>query len=43
MTSAVYDGSIRHRRHSPVEHAFTYRHAMLYLDLDELPGARSST
>ena len=38
MTSAVYDGSIRHRRHSPVEHAFTYRHAMLYLDLDELPG-----
>ena len=38
MTSAIYDGSIRHRRHSPVEHAFTYRHAMLYLDLDELPG-----
>lgn len=39
MTSAIYDGSIRHRRHTPVEHAFTYRHAMLYLDLDELPGA----
>jgi len=38
VTSAIYDGSIRHRRHTPVEHAFTYRHAMLYLDLDELPG-----
>jgi uncharacterized protein len=36
--SAIYDGWIRHRRHSPVEHAFRYRHAMLYLDLDELPG-----
>jgi DUF1365 family protein len=35
--SAIYDGWIRHRRHSPVEHAFRYRHAMLYLDLDELP------
>lgn len=35
--SALYDGSIRHRRHSPVQHSFGYRHAMLYLDLDELP------
>ena len=37
MTSAVYDGWVGHRRHAPVEHAFRYRHAMLYLDLDELP------
>ena len=36
--SAIYDGWVRHRRHSPVEHEFTYRHAMLLLDLDELPG-----
>jgi DUF1365 family protein len=36
--SAVYDGWIAHRRHTPVEHAFRYRHAMLYLDLDELPA-----
>ena len=36
--SAIYDGWVRHRRHTPVEHSFTYRHAMLLLDLDELPG-----
>ncbi len=37
-SSAIYDGWVRHRRHTPVEHSFTYRHAMLLLDLDELPG-----
>jgi DUF1365 family protein len=36
--SALYDGWIAHRRHQPVEHSFRYRHAMLLLDLDELPG-----
>ena len=36
--SAIYDGWVRHRRTRPVEHSFTYRHAMLLLDLDELPG-----
>ena len=36
--SAVYDGWVRHRRHAPVEHDFSYRHSMLLLDLDELPG-----
>jgi DUF1365 family protein len=36
--SAIYSGWVRHLRHSPVEHGFRYRHAMLYLDLDELPG-----
>ncbi len=34
--SALYAGRIAHRRHLPVEHAFSYRMAMLYLDLDEL-------
>ena len=36
--SAVYEGWVRHRRHSPVEHGFTYRHSMMLLDLDELPA-----
>ena len=36
--SAIYDGWVRHRRHTPVAHEFTYRHAMLLLDLDELPS-----
>ncbi|HEV2724037.1 MAG TPA: DUF1365 domain-containing protein [Thermoleophilaceae bacterium] len=35
--SAIYEGWVRHRRHGPVEHAFTYRHSMLLLDLAELP------
>ncbi|MGI8946347.1 MAG: DUF1365 domain-containing protein [Thermoleophilaceae bacterium] len=37
--SALYEGSVRHRRHTPVEHSFDYRHTMVLLDLDELPGA----
>ena len=35
--SALYVGSVRHRRHGPVTNNFAYDHAMLYLDLDELP------
>ncbi|WP_233842610.1 DUF1365 domain-containing protein [Dyella sp. 2HG41-7] len=34
--SAVYEGVVRHRRHAPNAHAFTYRMAQLYLDLDEI-------
>ena len=34
--SAVYEGSICHRRHAPRAHAFRYRVALLYLDLAEL-------
>lgn len=34
--SAIYEGSVRHRRFSPVLHAFRYRVFMMYLDLDEL-------
>lgn len=34
--SAIYEGSIGHRRFEPVPHHFNYRLFMLYLDLDEL-------
>jgi DUF1365 family protein len=37
LHSAVYEGVVRHRRHAPRAHAFRYRMAQLYLDLDELP------
>jgi DUF1365 family protein len=37
--SAVYEGTIRHRRFEPVEHEFSYRFFLMYLDLAELPGA----
>lgn len=37
LASAVYVGTVRHRRHLPREHAFQYRMFQLYLDLDELP------
>ena len=34
--SCIYDGSIRHRRFTPVLNDFKYRMFMWYLDLDEL-------
>ena len=37
MNSRIYFGRVRHRRLAPVEHAFSYRMFMLYLDLAELP------
>ena len=36
IASAVYEGTVRHRRHAPCAHAFGYRMAQLYLDLDEV-------
>ncbi len=36
VASAVYEGVVRHRRHFPHAHAFSYRMAQLYLDLDEI-------
>ncbi len=36
LKSAIYEGWVRHRRHSPVGHAFRYRMFQLYLDLAEL-------
>jgi DUF1365 family protein len=35
--SAIYEGTIRHRRFAVRKHEFRYRIAMAYLDLDELP------
>jgi hypothetical protein len=35
--SAVYEGTIRHRRFAPIEHGFQYRFFLMYLDLGELP------
>ena len=36
MHSAIYEGTIRHRRYRPVENSFRYRLFMMYLDLSEL-------
>lgn len=35
--SALYEGTLRHRRFAPVEHRLRAPLSMLYLDLDELP------
>jgi uncharacterized protein len=35
--SALYEGTVRHRRFEPVEHEFSYRLFLMYLDLGELP------
>ncbi len=37
MTSAIYEGWVRHRRTTPKAHDFTYQVFMPYLRLDELP------
>lgn len=37
MHSALYRGTVRHRRKEPVGHALSYQIHMVYLDLDELP------
>lgn len=37
MHSCLYTGRVRHRRFSPVEHAFSHSLFMVYLDLQELP------
>ncbi|MEW4527214.1 DUF1365 domain-containing protein [Maioricimonas sp. JC845] len=36
MNSCIYEGTVRHRRQTPVEHSFRYSLFMMYLDLDEL-------
>lgn len=36
LHSAVYEGTVWHRRMTPYPHAFSYRMAQLYLDLDEV-------
>jgi DUF1365 family protein len=37
MKSAIYAGTVRHRRFAPVAHEFRYPIYLMYLDLDELP------
>ena len=37
LQSCIYEGEVRHRRHTPVCHEFRYRLFLLYLDLEELP------
>lgn len=37
MHSAIYQGSLRHRRFFPKRHEFTYTSTLFYIDLDELP------
>ena len=43
MTDAarLYVGTLRHRRHAPVAHQFTYRLFMVLLDIDRIPEAMS--
>lgn len=36
LRSALYEGMVRHRRLSPVEHAFSYRVVLAAFDLDEI-------
>ncbi|HUA44516.1 MAG TPA: DUF1365 domain-containing protein [Solirubrobacteraceae bacterium] len=36
--SAIYEGTIRHRRFAACSHEFSHRVALVYLDLDELDG-----
>jgi DUF1365 family protein len=36
MMSCIFEGQLKHRRYTPVEHEFEYRLFMLYLDLAEL-------
>lgn len=38
IKSCIFEGRVRHRRFTPVEHGFDYRLFMMYLDLDEAPG-----
>lgn len=36
MRSCLYEGRVRHRRFTPVEHSFAYRLFLVYVDLAEL-------
>jgi DUF1365 family protein len=40
VRSAIYEGSVRHRRLAPVRHEFQHRVAMAYIDLAELESER---
>lgn len=36
LTSAMYSGTLSHRRFTPVEHEFSYPVTLMYLDIDEI-------
>ncbi len=36
MRSCLYEGTVRHRRFTPVEHSFGYSLFLVYVDLDEM-------
>ena len=36
--SAIYEGTVRHRRFAERSHEFSYRLALAYVDLEELPS-----
>ena len=38
MRSALYEGTVFHHRRTPVDHRFSYRIALPFVDLDELDG-----
>jgi DUF1365 family protein len=39
VPAGLYEGTVRHRRIEPVEHAFSYPVAMVYLDVDHVDEA----
>lgn len=41
--SAIYEGTVRHRRYAPKYHGFTYRVFMVYLDLQEMDKVFAQT
>ncbi len=43
MASAIYEGSVRHRRYSPKSHEFSYQVFMAYIDLSEIDQVFSQT
>jgi DUF1365 family protein len=43
MHSAIYKGLLRHRRFIPLDHKFSYKVFMVYLDLDEIDKVLSMT
>lgn len=43
METAIYHGDIHHKRFTPNEHAFSYQLSYLFLDLDKVESAFSTT
>jgi len=43
LASCIYEGVVSHQRHQPHRHGFSYKVAMLYLDLSELDAVFSKS